>query len=257
MSQQENLSLTARSRRCVLRSIAAMSMTFPFITGAPPRSAGPRILDLCQQARSQGALLTTEDLAYRVFFVTPRTISRDLKAVRKANPDVLIPMHSTLSDIGPVLTHRVQIIKLALQGKTTSEICRVVRRSSRSRREISVHFHPLCPARHQPKMEVGQIAFLLRRGSSLVQARVDLLAECRHNPRTWNITSRNSSENIGSCGGGKKNRFAGGPPMNDQTGFLRKKFGPLKARSLKNAIANQITTEFPRIGGPRICSLCC
>jgi hypothetical protein len=44
--------------------------------------------------------------------------------------------------------------------------------------------------------------------------------------------------------------------MNNQTDFLRKKFGPLKARSLKNAIANQITTEFPRIGGPRICSLC-
>ena len=33
--------------------------------------------------------------------------------------------------------------------------------------------------------------------------------------------------------------------MNNQTDFLRRKFGPLKARSLKNAIANQITTEFP------------
>ena len=44
--------------------------------------------------------------------------------------------------------------------------------------------------------------------------------------------------------------------MHNQTDFLRKKFGPLKARNLKNAIAHQITTEFPRIGGPRICSLC-
>jgi hypothetical protein len=47
-----------------------------------------RILDLCQQALSQGALLTAEDLAYRVFFVTPRTISRDLIMVRQANPNV-------------------------------------------------------------------------------------------------------------------------------------------------------------------------
>lgn len=39
-----------------------------------------RIPDLCQEALSQGGLLTREDLAYRVFFVTPRTISRDLKA---------------------------------------------------------------------------------------------------------------------------------------------------------------------------------
>jgi len=44
--------------------------------------------------------------------------------------------------------------------------------------------------------------------------------------------------------------------MNNQTDFLRKKFGPLKARNLKNAIAHQITTAFPPIGGPRICTLC-
>jgi hypothetical protein len=44
--------------------------------------------------------------------------------------------------------------------------------------------------------------------------------------------------------------------MNNPTDFLRRKFAPLKARTLKNAIAQQITTEFPRIGGPRICSLC-
>ena len=88
-----------------------------------------RLLDLCQQALSQGALLTAEDLAYRVFFVTPRTISRDLIFVRQANPDVLIPMRSTLHDLGPVLTHRTQIIRLALQGKTTSQICQIMHHS--------------------------------------------------------------------------------------------------------------------------------
>ncbi len=44
--------------------------------------------------------------------------------------------------------------------------------------------------------------------------------------------------------------------MNNSTDFLRMKFGPLKARNMKNAIAHQITTEFPPIGGPRICALC-
>jgi hypothetical protein len=33
-----------------------------------------RIPEICQEALSQGALLTREDLAYRVFFVSPRTI---------------------------------------------------------------------------------------------------------------------------------------------------------------------------------------
>ena len=51
-----------------------------------------RLLDRCQQALSQGALLTAEDLAYRASFVTPRTISRDLQAIRQAHPDLLIPM---------------------------------------------------------------------------------------------------------------------------------------------------------------------
>jgi Protein of unknown function (DUF1670) len=85
-----------------------------------------RILDHCQQALSQGALLTSEDLAYRIVFVTPRTISRDLILVRKAHPNVLMPMRSTLHDLGPVLTHRIQNIRLALQGKTTTQICQTM-----------------------------------------------------------------------------------------------------------------------------------
>lgn len=51
-----------------------------------------RIIDLCQEALSQGALLTREDLAYRVFFVSPRTITRDLNILREVDPDVMIPL---------------------------------------------------------------------------------------------------------------------------------------------------------------------
>ena len=65
-----------------------------------------RILDICQEALSQGALLTREDLAYRVFFVSLRTITRDLNILRTANPKLMIPLRSTIHDIGPVLTHR-------------------------------------------------------------------------------------------------------------------------------------------------------
>ena len=55
-----------------------------------------RIVDLCQDATSQGALLTWEDLAYRVFFVNLRTISRNLEALRQANPETPIPLRSTV-----------------------------------------------------------------------------------------------------------------------------------------------------------------
>lgn len=160
-----------------------------------------RLLDLCQQALSQGALLTSEDLAYRVFFVTPRTISRDLKVVRQAHPDVLIPMRSTLHDLGPVLTHRTQIVRLALQGKTTSQICQIMRHSPEAVANYLSTF-ARCAQLAAKEMQVGQIAFLLRRGPALIKAYLDLLAECK--------ADRNMAYHLdellrlGSCGVEKK-----------------------------------------------------
>jgi hypothetical protein len=176
-----------------------------FHQGGPAAFRQARLLDLCQQALSQGALLTAEDLAYRVFFVTPRTISRDLIVVRKAHPNVLIPMRSTLHDLGPVLTHRVQIVKLALQGKTTSQICQIMRHSPEAVANYLSTF-TRCAQLAKSKMEVGQMAFLLRRGPSLVQTYLDLLAECQ---RDRNMEYHlNELLRIGTCGGEKK--IAGG-----------------------------------------------
>ena len=44
--------------------------------------------------------------------------------------------------------------------------------------------------------------------------------------------------------------------MSKQPDFIRKKFGPLREKTLRNALAHRIVKEFPRIGGPRICQLC-
>ena len=38
--------------------------------------------------------------------------------------------------------------------------------------------------------------------------------------------------------------------------YIRKKYGPLQDKTLKNALAHAIGTEFPRIGGPRMRELC-
>jgi DNA-binding CsgD family transcriptional regulator len=160
-----------------------------------------RLLDLCQEALSQGALLTAEDLAYRVFFVTPRTISRDLKAVRQAQPNVLIPMRSTVHDLGPVLTHRTQIIRLALQGKTTSQICQIMHHSPEAVANYLSTF-TRCAQLASNKMQAGQIAFLLRRGVSLIKAYLKILVECK---RDRNMAYHlNELLRLGSCGGEKK-----------------------------------------------------
>lgn len=127
-----------------------------------------RILDLCQEALSQGALLTREDLAYRVFFVSPRTITRDLNILRTANPKLMIPLRSTIHDIGPVLTHRTKIVCLALEGKTMSQICQMMHHSPQAVNNYLSTF-TRCAHLKQRDMQVGQIAFLLRRGKGLIQ----------------------------------------------------------------------------------------
>ncbi len=161
-----------------------------------------RILDLCQEALSQGALLTREDLAYRVFFVSTRTITRDLNVLREANPGVMIPLRSTIHDIGPVLTHRTRIVRLALEGKTMTQICQIMKHSPQAVNNYLATF-TRCVHLKNKNMQVGQIAFLLRRGKALVQQYLDIVTECE--------SDKNMSYHIeelmrlGTCsGGGKK-----------------------------------------------------
>jgi hypothetical protein len=147
------------------------------------QNAGPdafrraRIPDLCQQAFSQDALLTREDLAFRILFVSPRTISRDLQTLRAADPDSPIPLRSTVQDIGPVLTHRVQIVQLALQGKTMTQICQRMHHSPAAVANYLSTFIR-CAQLHQKEMAPSQIAFLLNRSRGLIDSYLDLLAEC-------------------------------------------------------------------------------
>jgi len=172
-----------------------------FYEQGPAAFRQARIPELCQEALSQGGLLTCEDLAFRVFFVSPRTITRDLTALREANRGVLIPLRSTVHDIGPVLTHRTEIVRLALEGKTTSQICRILRHSPQAVGNYLATF-ARCVQLAGRGMQAGQIAFLLRRGRGLIQKYLDLLAQCE--------SDRNMAYHLeelmrlGMCGGGKK-----------------------------------------------------
>ena len=136
-----------------------------------------RIAELCQQAFSQGGLLTREDLAFHVFFVSPRTITRDLAELRRRDPEAVIPLRSRLHDIGPLLTHREQIVRLALEGKTTTQICRITRHSPPAVTNYLATFER-CVYLAREGMQAGQIAFLLRKGKGLIRQYLDLLKQC-------------------------------------------------------------------------------
>jgi hypothetical protein len=169
--------------------------------GGPQAFRLARIIDLCQEALSQGGLLTCEDLAYRVFFVTPRTITRDLTTLRQAEPSRLIPLRSTLHDMGPVLTHRTEIVRLALQGKTTSQICTIMHHSPQAVANYLSTFTRCVQLSRHP-MQVGQIAFLLRRGVGLIERYLELLAECQADKNM--AYHLDELLRLGTCGGGKK-----------------------------------------------------
>lgn len=137
-----------------------------------------RIAELCQEALSQGGLLTREDLALRIFFVDVRTISRDLAFLRQSQPEQPIPLRGTVQDIGPVLTHRTRIVRLALEGKTTTQICAIMHHSPAAVANYLATF-TRCAQLAERQMQAGQIAFLLRRGRGLIEQYLALLEECR------------------------------------------------------------------------------
>ena len=151
------------------------------------RTQGPqafrlaRISDVLQQAMSRGALLTREDLAYRVFFVGPRTISRDLATLRKDHPKMPLPLRGTVHDIGPVLTHREQIVRLALKGRTMTQICAATHHSAVAVANYVSTF-TRCAQLHAQDILPAQIAFLLNRGEGLVKKYLAILRECDADP---------------------------------------------------------------------------
>jgi DNA-binding CsgD family transcriptional regulator len=136
-----------------------------------------RIPDLCQEALSQGVLLTREDLAYRIFFAGTRTISRDLSVLRRKSSQLPVPLRSTVQDMGPVLTHRVEIIRLALAGKTMTEVCRTMRHSPAAVANYLSTFTRVAQLAER-QMQASQIAFLLGRGRSLIERYLELLTQC-------------------------------------------------------------------------------
>jgi hypothetical protein len=137
-----------------------------------------RIVDLCQEALSQGGLLTREDLAYRIFYVSPRTISRDLRWLRENKPDTPVPLRSNVHDIGPVLTHREQIIEHALMGKTTSEICEVMHHSPEAVANYLGTF-TRCVFLSRQGLHPAQIAYLLGHGRGLIERYLQIVDDSK------------------------------------------------------------------------------
>jgi len=125
-----------------------------------------RIQRVCEEAFQQGGLLTVEDLANRLFNCGERTISRDLKALKEKN--IVLPLRSTIKDMGRAISHRSLIIKEWLKGNEYSEISRATYHSIYSVRNYVDKFKRVISLAEEG-FDVNTIAFLVKISSPLVE----------------------------------------------------------------------------------------
>jgi hypothetical protein len=125
-----------------------------------------RIQRVCTEAFQQGGVLTVEDLANRILNCGERTICRDLMHLRKKN--IIVPLRSTIKDMGRTLSHRTMIVKQWLQGKEYSEISRMTYHSIPSVQNYIDKFKRVI-ALAEEHYDVHTIAFLVKISSSLVE----------------------------------------------------------------------------------------
>jgi Protein of unknown function (DUF1670) len=138
-----------------------------------------RILRLTAEARDQGGLLSYEDLAFRLFNCGVRTIVRDVQELRKRGIEV--PTRGQQRDIGPGQTHRVQAVRLYLQGLEANEIARRLYHTLSSIENYLTTFARVVVLANRGYTD-DEIAFVIRRSSPLVAASRKLHDEFHDKP---------------------------------------------------------------------------
>jgi hypothetical protein len=125
-----------------------------------------RLERIVNEAFQQGGLLTVEDIANRLLNCGERTLCRDIKAFKDL--DIVLPLQSTIRDMGKSVTHRALIIKHWLSGKEYTEIARATNHSIDAVANYVDKFkRVVCLAKNN--FEIKTIAFLVKLSPSLTE----------------------------------------------------------------------------------------
>jgi hypothetical protein len=125
-----------------------------------------RLQRIANEAFQQGGVLTVEDIANRLLNCGERTICRDIKALKEL--DIILPLRSTIRDMGKSITHRSLIVKEWLLGKEYTEIARRTNHSVEAVANYVDKFkRVICLAKNN--YEINTIAFLAKLSPSLAQ----------------------------------------------------------------------------------------
>jgi hypothetical protein len=137
------------------------------------------ILRMANETKSQGALLTAEDLAYKILNCGMRTITRDLKYFKEQN--VIVPLRGQQRDIGRGLTHQAKIVEAYLDHKTYSQIQQMYQHSIESIDNYVQTFLRVVFLASQNNSH-KEIAFLVKSSLYLVKQYLALYVKLNANP---------------------------------------------------------------------------
>lgn len=155
-----------------------------------------RLQRFANEAFQQGGLLTVEDIANRLLNCGERTICRDIKAFKER--EIILPLRSTIKDMGKTITHRSLIVKEWLRGKEYTEISRKTNHSLDAVSNYVDKFkRVVCLAKDN--YEINTIAFLVKLSPSLTEQYYKLYQTIKAVPHRkaelYNLIKKNSQVN--------------------------------------------------------------
>lgn len=130
-----------------------------------------RLQRVCREAYQQGGLLTLEDIAYRLLNSSPRTLCRDVAALRKQG--IILELRSTKKDMGRSVTHRAMLVEQWLLGKGYTEIGRSYSHSVQSVGNYVEKFKRVV-ALYEEQYTIEDIGFLVKMSKGLVSEYIEL-----------------------------------------------------------------------------------
>lgn len=134
-----------------------------------------RFQRIVNEAFQQGGLLTVEDIANRLLNCGEKTLVRDLAEFKKQ--DIVLPLRSTVTDMGRAVTHRVMIVKEWLLGREYSEIARKTNHSVDAVANYIDKFkRVVCLAKDNH--EIKTIAFLVKLSVQLTEEYYRIYCDC-------------------------------------------------------------------------------
>jgi hypothetical protein len=134
--------------------------------------AQQRLVRWLQEARAQGALLTTADLAF-ISGASRDSVERRIRDY-EAQTGTLLPLRGTIHDCSSKLTHKAKIVKLYLAGELPPEIARA---TDHSLEAVEHYLRDFVLVRElSERYDAEAISRLMGRGVRVVRQYLELMA---------------------------------------------------------------------------------